>query len=173
MQFQLHTIFAWIIVSWTLVLSAVCRPIPQFVNNESNDRMQLMCRYTSWPGVCSTEVQVLSVVLTNITMHYRLADLVVKTSASGAEDPGFESRLQRDFSRSSHTRDFKIATPLATLPGVGYYRVSVGTGWPGVSILWLDEVEDLICNFYLSVTACVKYVFVDPSLRYTCMLLGR
>ena len=29
----------------------------------------------------------------------RLAGLVVKASASGAEDPGFESRLRRDFFR--------------------------------------------------------------------------
>ena len=35
----------------------------------------------------------------------RLAGLVVKASASGAEDPGFESRLRRDFSGSSHTSD--------------------------------------------------------------------
>ena len=30
--------------------------------------------------------------------RYRLVGLVVKTHASGAEDPGFESRLRRDFS---------------------------------------------------------------------------
>ena len=42
----------------------------------------------------------------------RLVGLVVKASASGAEDPGFESRLQRDFSGSSHTSDFKIGTPV-------------------------------------------------------------
>ena len=35
----------------------------------------------------------------------RLGGLVVKASASGAEDPGFESRLRRDFSGSSHTSD--------------------------------------------------------------------
>ena len=29
---------------------------------------------------------------------YRLVGLVVKASASGAKDPGFESRLRRDFS---------------------------------------------------------------------------
>ena len=29
---------------------------------------------------------------------YRLVGLVVKASASGAEDPRFESRLRRDFS---------------------------------------------------------------------------
>ena len=32
--------------------------------------------------------------------------------------PGFDSRFPRgDFSGSSHTNDFKIDTPLATLPG--------------------------------------------------------
>ena len=65
----------------------------------------------------------------------RLAGLVVKASASGAEDPGFASRSSRDFPESSHTRDLKIGTPLATLPGAWRYRVSAGTGWPGVSIL--------------------------------------
>ena len=33
------------------------------------------------------------------------------------------------------------------------YRVSTGTGWPGVSILWLGEIKSLICNFCLSVVA--------------------
>ena len=36
-----------------------------------------------------------------------LGGLVVKASASRAEDPGFDSRLRRDFSGSSHTSDFK------------------------------------------------------------------
>ena len=59
-----------------------------------------------------------------------------KASASRAEDPGFESRLRRDFfSGSSHTSDFKIGTPVATLPGAWRDRVSAGTGRPGVSIL--------------------------------------
>ena len=66
---------------------------------------------------------------------YGLAGLVVKASASGAEDPGFESRSRRDFSGSSHTSDLKIGTPVATLPGAWHYRVSAGTGRPGVSIL--------------------------------------
>ena len=97
--------------------------------------------------------------------------LVVKASASRAEDPGFESRLPRIFSGSSHTSDFKIGTPVATLPGVLRYRVSAGTGPPGVSILWLGEMESWICNFYLSVAAR-KITWTDPSLRYTRMLLG-
>ena len=104
-------------------------------------------------------------------LSHRLAGLVVKVSASGAEDPGFESRLRRELSRSSHTSDLKIGTPVATLPGAWHYRVSAGTGRHGVSILWLGEMESLICNFYLSVAAR-KTAWADPSLRYNCMLLG-
>ena len=63
------------------------------------------------------------------------AGLVVKTSASGAEDLGFESRLRQDFSGSSHTSGLKTGTPVATLPGAWCYRVSTGTGQPSVSIL--------------------------------------
>ena len=65
----------------------------------------------------------------------RLVGLVVKASASGAEGPGFDSRLRRDFSVSSHTSDLKIGTPVATLSGAWRYRVSAGTGRPGVGIL--------------------------------------
>ena len=42
---------------------------------------------------------------------------------------------------------------MATQPGAWHYRVSAWTGWPGVSILWLGEMESSICNFYLSVAA--------------------
>ena len=38
---------------------------------------------------------------------HRLVGLVVKASASRAEDPEFESRLRGDFSGSSHTSDLK------------------------------------------------------------------
>ena len=69
------------------------------------------------------------------THRDRLVGLVVKAPAWRAEDPGFESRLRRDFCESSHTSDFKIGTPVATLPGTWRYWVSAGTGWPGVSIL--------------------------------------
>ena len=104
--------------------------------------------------------------------RHRLVGLVVKASASRAGDPGFESRLRRVFSGSSHTSDLKIGTPVATLPGAWLYRVSTGTGRPGVSILWLGEVERWICNIHLSVAAR-KIVWADPSLRYTSLLLGR
>ena len=61
---------------------------------------------------------------------------------------------------------------MATLPGAWHYRVSAGTGWPGVSILWLGEMESLIGSFYLSVAAC-KIVWAGLYLRYTSMLLER
>ena len=60
---------------------------------------------------------------------------MVRASASGVEDPGFKSRLRLDFSGSSHTCDLKLGTPIATLSGAWRYRVSAGTGQPGVSIL--------------------------------------
>ena len=56
-------------------------------------------------------------------------------------------------SRASHTTDLDGFTPEAGLPGAGRYRVSAGTGWPGVSILCLGEIESLICSFDLSVAA--------------------
>ena len=65
----------------------------------------------------------------------RLVGQVVKASAPKEEGPEFESRLRRDFSGSSHTSDLKLGTPVATLPGAWRYRVSAGTGRPGVSIL--------------------------------------
>ena len=86
--------------------------------------------------------------------------------------PGSNPACAGIFSGSSHTSDFKIGTQVATLPGAWRYRVSTGTGRPGVSILWLGEEEGLICNFYLSVAAR-KIVCADPSLRYTRLLLGR
>ena len=58
-----------------------------------------------------------------------------KASALRVEDPGFESCMLLDFSRSSHTSDSEIGAPVATLPGTWRYRVSAGTGRLGVSIL--------------------------------------
>ena len=52
---------------------------------------------------------------------------------------------------------------MTTLPGAWRDRVSAGTGWPGVSIRWLGEMESWICNFYLS-AAARKIVWADPSL---------
>ena len=96
-----------------------------------------------------------------------------KASASRAEDPGFESRLCRDFFRG---RVIPVTQKLAlqSLPcqAPGVIGVSSGTCRPGVSILWLGEVESWICSFYLGVAAR-EIVWADPSLRYTSLLLGR
>ena len=80
---------------------------------------------------------------------------MVKASASTAASAGFDSRLRRGdfFSGSSHTSDLKTGTPAATLPGARRYRVSAGTGWPGVGILWPGEKASLIGSFYLSEAA--------------------
>ena len=60
---------------------------------------------------------------------------------------------------------------VATLPGTWRYRVNTETSWPGVSILWLGEIESLINNFHLWVAAGTL-VWADPTLRYTGLLLG-
>ena len=49
--------------------------------------------------------------------------------------PGSNPDCDGIFSGSSHTGDLNIGTPVATLPGAWRYRVSAGTGRPGVSIL--------------------------------------
>ena len=67
--------------------------------------------------------------------------------------PGSNPACAGIFSGSSHTSDLKIGTPVTSLPGAWRYRISTGTGRPGVSILRLGEIERLICNFYLSVAA--------------------
>ena len=54
----------------------------------------------------------------------------------------------------------EIGIPVATLPGAWHGRVSAGDGQPSVNVLWLGEVESLICNFCLSVAAC-KLVWAD------------
>ena len=108
----------------------------------------------------------------NASWHDRLVGLVVRHPPRERKVPGSNPACARIFSASSYTSDLNIGTPVATLPGAWRYRVSAGTGRPGVSILWLGEMESLICNSYLSVAA-YKIVCADPSLRYTCMLLGR
>ena len=65
----------------------------------------------------------------------RLVGLVVRRSPRERKIPGSNPACDGIFSGSSHTSDLKIGTPVATLPGAWRYRVSTGTGRPGVSIL--------------------------------------
>ena len=65
----------------------------------------------------------------------RLVGLVVRRPPPERKIPGSNPACAGIFSGSSHTSDFKIGTPVVTLPGAWRYRVSTGTGQPGVSIL--------------------------------------
>ena len=64
-----------------------------------------------------------------------LVGLVVRRPPRERKIPGSNPACGGIFSGSSHTSDLKIGTPVATLPGTWRYRVSTGTGRPGVSIL--------------------------------------
>ena len=66
---------------------------------------------------------------------YRLVGIVVRRPPREGKIPGSNPACDGIFSGSSHTSDSKIGTPVATLPGAWCYRVSAGTGRPGVSIL--------------------------------------
>ena len=65
----------------------------------------------------------------------RLVGLVVRRLPRERKVPGSNPACTGIFSGSSHTSDLNIGTPVATLPGAWRYRVSAGTGRPGVSIL--------------------------------------
>ena len=65
----------------------------------------------------------------------RLVGLVVRRPPRDRKIPGSNPACAGIFSGSSHTSDLKTGTPVATLPGAWRYRVSTGTGRPGVSIL--------------------------------------
>ena len=67
---------------------------------------------------------------------YRLIGLVVKVSASRAEDLGCKPHLCHGiFLGRVIPVALKIGTSVAIMPGMWHYRVSAGTGWPSVSIL--------------------------------------
>ena len=65
----------------------------------------------------------------------RLVGLVVRRPPRERKVPGSNPACAGIFSGSSHTSDLNIGTPVATLQGAWRYRVSAGTGRPGVSIL--------------------------------------
>ena len=78
------------------------------------------------PATAGTDARSRALVVDALPNADRLVGLGVKASTSRAKDPGFDSRLRRDFSGSSHTSDLKIGTPVATLPGA----------WRGMGQRW-------------------------------------
>ena len=135
---------------WTAVLTVCWGLNKKYMNEKKNNKYK-------WRMVMALQPTVSFLWPINLNLN----SLGLK-----AEDLVFQPRLRRDFSGSSHTSDLKTGIPVATLPGAWCYRVSVWTGWPDVSILWLGEMESLIRNFCLSVAART-IVWADPSLRYT------
>ena len=65
----------------------------------------------------------------------RLVGLWLRRPPRERKIPGSNPACAGIFPESSHTSDFKIGTPVATLPGAWRYRVSAGTGRLGVSLL--------------------------------------
>ena len=65
----------------------------------------------------------------------RLDGLVVRRPPRELKVPCSNPAGAGIFSGSIHTSDLKIGTPVASLPGAWRYRVSAGTGRPGVSLL--------------------------------------
>ena len=126
---------------WPLVSPAVGREDPGSVHGEKAAKPPaIVSRYIFTH--CNTTTLIISTLMTGL-----LVGLAVKAPASKAADPGFDSRLcHEDFSGSR-------GTPVVTLPGAWRCRVSFGTGWLGVSILRLGEVQSLNGNFCLSVAA--------------------
>ena len=100
-----------------------------------------------------------------------LAGLVVKASALRAEDPGFESRLRRDF--------FGVES-------YQWLKNWHSSGYPARRLALEGQCWDWSARCQYAVTGCDgKFGLqllsqcggtqncADPSLRYTCMLLGR
>ena len=108
-------------------------------NNDNNNSISfviIIIVSSTAAAAAATTTTITTTTTTTTTTTDRLVGLVLKASASREEDPGFESRLRREFSGVESDQWLKkIGTPVATLPSAWRYRVSTGTGWPGVSIL--------------------------------------
>ena len=112
----------------------------------------------------------------SVRTHFVLADIDDNKGlrqSNHSQSPGVEAfassavdtRLKSRFHPSSHTSEIQIAILVSTLPDTWRYRASTQTGWPDVSILWLGEIANLICNLYLYVAVCT-IVSTDPSTTF-------
>ena len=101
-------------------------PVPQFrpVHDRGSEQHRLDT-YTA----CSRQTPCLSLPVTASFLKW------LRRPPRERKIPGSNSACDGIFSGLSHTSDLKIGTPVATLPGAWRYRVSAGTGLPGVSIL--------------------------------------
>ena len=75
---------------------------------------------------CNTRCRALPI--RSLWAHH-LDGVVVKVSASGAEDPEFDSHLRcGDFSRLRHASELKTGNPVANLSRAWCFRVCAGIG---------------------------------------------
>ena len=125
--------------------------------------IRLSSRITSVPRGAKGQLVLLSLTefkspatktLFSICEDGRLIGPIVKTSASRVADLGLVHAFGVDCFLDSVIPDSEIDNPVPTLPGAWSYRVSAGTGWPGVSILCLGDMKSLICSFQLFEQIC-------------------
>ena len=120
----------------------LCVCLCECVSSQSSSMFVYLCVGHRWPGgeasaslATDTGIEPHWVGLSNTPLCDRLVGLVLRRPPRERKIPGSNPACAGIFSGSSHTSDFKIGTPVATLPGAWRYRVSTGTGRPGVSIL--------------------------------------
>ena len=94
------------------------------------------CTLCTFLGRQETRKELLLTKGASVFWHH-LVVLVVRRPPRERKILGSNPACGRIFSGLSHTSDLKIGTPVAALPGAWRYRVSTGTGRPGVSILWV------------------------------------
>ena len=104
----------------------------------------------------------ISAILVTSPIHY-LAGLVVKASASSSWRSGVQIPLAMGFFRVESYQWLKTWHSSGYPARTWRYRISAG-----VSILWLGEVESLICNFCLSVAAHKISVQICPWDTLVC-----
>ena len=103
---------------------------PEYPEKTPDDELQKLLTCGVWVFLKNT-------VVTDMFVSHldRLVGLVVRRPPRERKIPGSNPACAGIFSGTSHTSDLKMGTPVATLPGAWRYRVSTGTGRPGVSIL--------------------------------------
>ena len=131
----------WCLCSLVFALSHISTTGKLEGYEESTSRRQVLQKDAFHLGLFTC----LELLLTSLLTSNRLVGLVVRRPPRERKIPGSNPACAGIFPGSSHTSDLKIGTPVATLPGAWRYRVSTGTGGPGVRILWLGEMESLVC----------------------------
>ena len=86
-----------------------------------------------------------------------LGGLVVSRPLQHLELTGIEPSLPA----KNQTSDIGIGTSAVSLPSEWRFRVSAGTGWPGVGTLWLSETQSLI--YKIVAQSGHRYCFLGRS----------